>query len=91
MLVKLLIGLLIIACLAPLFLKGPDDKRVMMLDELKPDVSDTFDSLLDKLAPGQAGPAESERRTSFTNGRMKPASGIFRASGRKTLRQKNWC
>ncbi|MDA0979200.1 MAG: DUF4124 domain-containing protein [Proteobacteria bacterium] len=59
MLVKLLIGLLIIACLAPLFLKGPDGEPVMTLDDWKPDVSDSFDGLLDKLAPGQAGPAES--------------------------------
>jgi len=30
--IKLMIGLLIIACLAPLFIKGPDNKPLMTLD-----------------------------------------------------------
>ena len=43
---KLLIGMLIIACLAPLFLKGPDGGPIMTLDDWKIDLPTSIRELM---------------------------------------------
>ena len=46
--IKLLVGLLIIACIAPLFLKGPDGGPIMTLDDWKFEIPDSVTALFDK-------------------------------------------
>ena len=43
--IRLMIGLLIIACIAPLFIKGPDGEPIMTLDDWKFDVPDSVAGL----------------------------------------------
>ena len=45
--IKLLIGLLIIACILPLFIKGPVGKPIMTLDDWKPEVPESLSGLAD--------------------------------------------
>ena len=45
--IKLLIGLLIIACILPLFIKGPDGKPIMTLDDWKLEVPTSLSGLAD--------------------------------------------
>ncbi len=49
--VKILIGLLIIACIAPLFIKGPDGETIMTLDDWKIDLPESLGDLLPGAAP----------------------------------------
>ncbi|MBT4159855.1 MAG: DUF4124 domain-containing protein [Gammaproteobacteria bacterium] len=49
--VKILIGLLIIACIAPLFIKGPDGEPIMTLDDWKIDLPESLDELLQGAIP----------------------------------------
>lgn len=57
--IKLLIGILIIACIAPLFIKGPDGEPVMTLDDwsisLPDSVTDLFEDGLPTSALSPAG------------------------------------
>ncbi len=43
--IKLLIGVLIIACIAPLFIKGPDGEPIMSLDDWKIELPESLDDL----------------------------------------------
>ncbi|MEM1145456.1 MAG: DUF4124 domain-containing protein [Pseudomonadota bacterium] len=42
---KLLIAILLVACVAPMIIKGPDGEPIMTLDDWKPDVPATVDEL----------------------------------------------
>lgn len=48
MMIKLMLGLLIIACIAPLFIKGPDGEPLMTLDDWKPALPGSIASLFDR-------------------------------------------
>lgn len=49
--VKILIVLLIIACIAPLFIKGPDGEPIMSLDDWKFEIPASLTGILRKSAP----------------------------------------
>ena len=42
--IKLLIGLLIIACIAPLFIKGPDGEPIMTVDDWAINLPETVEA-----------------------------------------------
>ncbi|MEM6483577.1 MAG: DUF4124 domain-containing protein [Pseudomonadota bacterium] len=42
---KLLLAILVIACIAPMIMKGPDGEPIMTLDDWKPEVPATVDGL----------------------------------------------
>lgn len=48
---KLLIGLLIIACIAPLFIKGPDGEPIMSLDDWSMELPDAARQLMGESLP----------------------------------------
>ena len=56
MIIKLLIVLLIIACIAPLFITGPDGEPIMTLDDWKPVLPASVDELADGIGPGDPSP-----------------------------------
>lgn len=56
--IKLLIGVLIIACIAPLFIKGPDGEPIMTFDDWSIDLPDSIDELL---STGNTEPADPEQ------------------------------
>ena len=47
---KLIIGVLIIACIAPLFIKGPDGKPIMTIDDWIPEVPESAEKLAGNIA-----------------------------------------
>lgn len=49
--IKLLIGLLIIACILPLFIKGPDGEPIMSLSDWVPEVPDAVSDLAGEVTP----------------------------------------
>ena len=50
--IKIMVGLLIIACIAPLFIKGPDGEPIMTLDDWKIEVPDQIKDLVKGLSRG---------------------------------------
>ena len=61
MMIKMLIGLLIIACIAPLFIKGPDGEPIMTLDDWKIELPDSVSRLMGQASSGirSSDPGES--------------------------------
>ncbi len=51
LMIKLLIALVIIACIAPLFIKGPDGEPIMTLDDWKIELPASFDELVKRPEP----------------------------------------
>ena len=49
--IKLLIALLIIACIAPFFIKGPDGEPIMTIDDWKIELPASVDELLKRPEP----------------------------------------
>ena len=50
--IKIMIVLVILACIGPFFLKGPDGKPLMTLDDWKPEFPEVLIDLLPKSAKG---------------------------------------
>ena len=63
--IKLLIGVLIIACIAPLFIKGPDGEPIMSFDDWKIELPDSLDELFAGRKTEPSAPAQSEPTTVY--------------------------